>query len=178
MTFIPDSFQPPRSYVSSRLTLEVLSPVHAIRDYECVTKSRRAIREVFGHQEGWLSDNWTYAENLADLERHEREFDERQSFAYAIFEHVGGGVEHRSYAGCLYIKPIRPRSEHDWRNTLFEAEAFYWFSVSTSGKQFDKLAADEMMQWISSSWPFASVAFPGRTIGWAEWNAFATVGSQ
>lgn len=168
MPFIPDTFDPPRSYRSHRLALEVLSPRYAEQDYACVCASRPAMRAVFGHDQGWLSDDWTYAQNLADLERHEREFDTREAFAYAVFELVDEAVD---YAGCLYIKPIRPRSENDKRMTRFDAEAFCWFSMATHDPQFGALAAEELMAWVRHGWPFEAVAFPGRTIAWPEWRA-------
>jgi hypothetical protein len=172
--FVPDEFEPPRSYVSARLTLAVLSAANAEQDYECVMTSAEAIRGVFGPDNGWPDRAMTYAMNLADVERHEGEFNARKAFAYSIFEHIGGHRDERRYAGCLYIKPLKSRIENDRRKALFQAQAFCWFSSSTNDPHFGTAAANELMQWLADSWPFNAVAFPGRSIGWEEWTALAT----
>ncbi|MGG1949446.1 hypothetical protein AB1286_32310 [Trinickia sp. NRRL B-1857] len=177
MEFLPDGFEPLRTYASERLALEVLSAAHARQDYDCVTASAEAIRGVFGPDNGWPDRDMTYVENLADLERHEQEFNARQAFAYAIFENAGVHGR-RLYAGCLYIKPIKSRFDNDCRRTLFNAQAFCWFSTSTHNDLFGQLAAEELMQWIEKCWPFAAVAFPGRNISWHEWLALATASSS
>jgi hypothetical protein len=109
------------------------------------------------------------AENRSDLLRHEREFFARKAFAYAIFERSTA----RRYIGCVYIKPIKSRLDSDRRKALFQAQAFCWFSPVATDSAFAAQAADEIMQWIEASWPFTAVAFPGRTIGWDEWNSLA-----
>jgi hypothetical protein len=169
MALIPDSFVPPRFHETHRLSLEVLSAVHAVQDYECVTKCADAIRGVFGPDNGWPANEMTLAENLSDVTRHEGQFFAREAFAYAIFEKSTA----RRYVGCLYIKPIKSRLENDKRKALFQAQAFCWFSPVATDTEFARLAADEIVQWVETSWPFAAVAFPGRTLGWDEWHALA-----
>jgi hypothetical protein len=167
MAFIPDSFVPPRVHETHRLYLQVLSGDHAVQDYECVMECADGIRGVFGPDNGWPAKDMTLAENLSDLIRHEREFFAREAFAYSIFEK---SMAHR-YVGCLYIKPIKSRLENDRRKALFQAQAFCWFSPAAIDHEFVNLAADEIVQWVETSWPFTAVAFPGRTIGWDEWNS-------
>lgn len=162
MPFIPDSFIPPRVHETPHMALEVLSEVHAVQDYECVMACADAIRGVFGPDNGWPARDTTFAENLADLNRHEQEFHDREAFAYAVFDTSKG----RRYAGCLYIRPIKSKVENDPRKALFDAQAFCWFSSVATDHEFPKVAAEELMQWIQTSWPFTAVAFPGRTIGW------------
>jgi hypothetical protein len=169
MAFIPDSFVPPRFHETHRLSLQVLSGDYAVQDYECVMECADGIRGVFGPDNGWPAKDMTLAENRSDLIRHEREFFAREAFAYSIFEKSTA----RRYVGCLYIKPIKSRLENDKRKTLFQAQAFCWFSPAATDHEFANLAADEIVQWVETSWPFTAVAFPGRTIGWDEWNSLA-----
>ena len=127
------------------------------------------IRGVFGPDNGWPAKDMTLADNLSDLNRHEREFLAREAFAYSIFERSRA----RRYVGCVYIKPIKSRVEDDRRKALFNAQAFCWFSPVVTDREFATLAADEFVQWVKTSWPFTKVAFPGQTIGWNEWYALA-----
>jgi len=169
MPFIPDSFDPPRHHETPHLLLQVLSPDYATEDYACVMACADQIRGVFGPDNGWPDSAMTLAQNYADLVRHEREFVTRVAFAYAIFEKTAA----RRYVGCLYIKPIKSRIEHDRRKALFDAQAFCWFSPQETDAAFAALAVDELMLWIKSAWPCRAVAFPGRTLGWDEWNTLA-----
>jgi len=169
MTFIPDSFIPPSVFETPHLSLEILSAAHAVQDYECVMACADAIRGVFGPSNGWPGKNMSFGENLADLNRHESEFYARAAFAYAIFDKATP----RCYTGCLYIKPIKSKVENDRRKVLFDAQAFCWFSSKASSREFAGRAAEEIMHWVKESWPFNAVAFPGRTIGWDEWDSLA-----
>jgi hypothetical protein len=169
MTFIPDSFVPPRDDETPHLSLQVLSEDNAVQDYECVMACADDIRGVFGPDNGWPAKDMTLADNLSDLKRHEREFFAREAFAYSIFERSTA----RRYVGCVYIKPIKSRVANDRRKALFNAQACCWFSPVVTDREFAKLAADEIVQWVKTSWPFTKVAFPCQTIGWDEWYALA-----
>jgi hypothetical protein len=170
MAFIPDNFVPPRFHETRRLSLEILSTDNAVQDYECVMECANAIRGVFGPDSGWPANEMVLAENLSDVARHEGEFFAREAFAYSIFDKSAT----RRYVGCLYIKPIKSRIENDKRKVLFQAQAFYWFSPVATDNDFARLAAEEIVQWVETSWPFTAVALPGRTLGWDEWHSLAT----
>lgn len=151
------------------MSLQVLSPDYAVQDYECVMACADGIRGVFGPDNGWPAKDMTFADNLSDLIRHEREFYAREAFAYSIFEKSMAG----RYVGCLYISPIKSRVEGDKRKALFQAQVICWFSSTATNHEFVSVAVDEIVQWVETAWPFTAVAFPGRTIGWDEWMSLA-----
>jgi hypothetical protein len=164
---IPDAFDPPRTHAFAPFSLSVLAPRFADQDFEAVRASADRIRGVFGPDNGWPDAQISHAKNLADLIRHEREFDTRIAFAYALLGPSGDG-----YLGCLYIKPIKSRREQDRRKQLFQAQAFLWLS-STQAVVDDGTAFASLQAWLSESWPFTAVAWPGRDPGWTEWEALA-----
>ncbi len=129
--------------------------------------SADTLRGVFGPDNGWPDAQMSFDENLADLTRHAREFDERVAFAYALL-----GPSGEPYLGCLYVYPIKSRREHDKRKTLFQAQAFLWLSVLQNTVS-EPLAVSSLQAWLSSTWPLANVAWPGRTHSWPEWEALA-----
>lgn len=166
MPLVPSAFRPPRGGSLDGFTLEVLAPCHAAADFQAVKSSANDIRHVFGPENDWPAADITFEQNLADLERHEKEFDRRDAFAYSMLKSP------TEYLGCLYIKPIKSRLADDRRKALFDAQAFFWLSsVSTSLAQADVHAALE--HWLSEHWPFRAVAWPGRTQGWSEWARLA-----
>jgi hypothetical protein len=165
MPFIPDVFDPPRSASLPSIFLDVLRPAHADADYEAVVASGDAIRGTFGPgDETWPSPTISYAENLADLTRHEREFRERYAFAYAIFD-----ASRQKYLGCFYLKPIKSKTLGNQQQKLFTAQAFLWLSVLHDVLS-DEACLIEIADWIDSVWDLHRVAWPGRTISWIEWR--------
>jgi hypothetical protein len=169
MPFVPGTFTPPRVHRFVRFSLEVLSPHFAAQDYAAVTTSADEIRHVFGPANGWPAPGIRFEENLADLERHAREFADRVAFAYAMVS-----PDHERYLGCLYIKPIKSKLDPDPRKAAFDAQAFFWLSsLANRDSRLAPRVLDDVQAWLKSAWPFRAVAFPGRTIDWAAWERLA-----
>ena len=164
---IPEGFDPPRTHDFSLFKLTVLEPSFAEMDLNAVHVSAENIRNVFGPSNDWPNANITYAEDYADLVRHEREFNERVAFAYSLLDRKG-----ELYLGCLYIKPIKSEREVDRRKQLFQAQAYLWLS-SVQFVINQPVALAEIQGWLSNYWPLKSVAWPGRVQSWSEWEALA-----
>ena len=160
MPFIPDGYSPPRSHRFALFTLEVLSPHFAAQDYAAVTTSADAIRHVFGPANDWPAPDISFAQNLADLERHAKEFAERVAFAYALISPDG-----ERYLGCLYLYPIKVKQ------AAFDARAYFWLSTLADRDGLAERVLADIQAWLKTAWPFRAVAFPGRTISWAAWAA-------
>lgn len=170
MPFVPDDFLPPTSFHAENFRLAVLSPAFAQQDFEAVRASASAIRHVFGLQNGWPDEHMGFEQNLADLVRHEDEFERRVAFAYALLDPADA-----SYLGCFYVKPIKSKRNNDLRKQQFQAQAFVWLSVSATALSVDHVVP-VLARWLSDCWPFGAVAFPGRIQGWPEWEALAQEG--
>lgn len=169
MVFVQSDFKPPRVAILDGTLLEVLSPLHAEDDFAAVSASADSIRHVFGPDNGWPAPNMTFAENLADLKRHEQEFNEGYAFAYALFD------QSRSrYLGCLYLKPIKSKLGRDKRHELYSAQAFLWFSslhLETDGQSIFAAVA----RWLESTWAIGPVAWPGRVQSWGSWESLSKI---
>lgn len=171
MSFVPPEFQPPRSFSTEDFQLAVLSPAFAEADFEAVRASASSIRHVFGSQNDWPDAHISFAENRADLVRHEDEFNRRVAFAYSLLDPSG-----TRYLGCFYVKPIKSKLAVDFRKQKFQAQAFVWLSVSASGLSIEHVVS-ALARWLNESWPFSAVAFPGHTQSWPEWESLAKDGS-
>lgn len=166
MPLVPPAFEPPRCASLDGFTLEVLAPRHAAADFQAVKSSADDIRHVFGPHNGWPAADISFEQNLADLERHAREFDERVAFAYAML------ASPEDYLGCLYIKPIKSRVAQDRRQALFDAQAFFWLASVPNAMPAAAVHA-LLDHWLRNQWPFRAVAWPGRSQAWAEWERLA-----
>lgn len=167
MPIIPNHFKPPVSAVFSSFALKVLSPEFAEQDFAAVKASAESIRHVFGPENGWPSARITFDENMADLIRHEREFNERVAFAYCILN-----PQLKRYLGCVYIMPIMSTAGRDQRHERFTAEAYLWLSVLHDDIK-DPLVQAELSAWLAADWGLTKVAWPGRSPNWEDWKALS-----
>lgn len=168
--FVPESFQPPETLSLPDLVLQKLAPQHAEADFAAVRSSAERIRHVFGPDNGWPADSMSFEENLADLQRHVAEFEERRAFSYALFSPEG-----QDYLGCLYLKPIKSRLEHDARRERFRAQLFFWLSEAGLKVVSEDQVLNTLQAWLARDWPWpaGSVACPGRAQSWPDWADLA-----
>jgi hypothetical protein len=147
-SFVPPSFDVPNTYAWSEFHLEPLGEQHNDRDHAAWMASIDHIRSTpgFSPQE---EPNWpeamTREENLKDLVRHTKDFEERRGFTYSILE--GDDV-----IGCIYIYPSHLPG-HD-------AAISSW--VRRSRADLDAVVREALAVWIDEAWPFASPHYAGR----------------
>src|SRR6476469_3827442 len=94
---LPDGFEPPAGIATDRYLLEPLGPQHNLSDYDAWTSSMEHIHATPGFPDGDWPQEMPLAENLADLERHARDFDRRQGFTYTVLDPAS-----RAVIGCVY----------------------------------------------------------------------------
>ena len=153
--FVPKDFVIPKSLKSNLFLLEVLSPEVAEIDYDAVMSSRVRLRSVFGKSTEWPSDNLSLEDNINDLEKHKKEFEERVAFAYTVLD-----LSRENCLGCVYIDP--------GKKSNFDCEIYLW--VRDSHINLDSELYNTVKFWIESNWPFKQIVFPGREISWDKWN--------
>lgn len=167
MSLAPTSFTPPTELRTALFQLQVLSAKYAKEDFAAVSASSAEIRNVFGPSNDWPPEHISFEENLADLNRHEREFHDRKAFAYSMLDSSG-----LHYLGCVYIKALKSKIDPDFRKTRFQAQAFFWLSSSQHQVNANQTLV-ALKNWLRNSWPFRGVAFPGREIDWQSWERMA-----
>ena len=86
-------------------------------------------------------------ENLADLERHARDFAERVGFTYTVLAPDSDDV-----LGCVYIYPSRDE-RHD-------ADVRSWVRADVAALDGELHGA--VSGWLADAWPFAAVDYAGR----------------
>ena len=146
--FVPPGFETPRGYGWSDFHLEPLGEVHNERDHAAWMSSIDHIRTTPGFSPEEERD-WpvamTLEQNLEDLVRHAKDFDERRGFTYSILE--GDEV-----IGCIYIYPSRRAG--------YDAEISSW--VRESHADLDSEVRETLGRWIDERWPFANPSYAGR----------------
>ena len=96
--FVPTEFAVPSELSTANFTLRMLSIDDVEKDYEAVTSSAERLSRV------WPDSGWpaglTLRQNLIDLGWHEKEFQNRSSFAYTMV-----APDESQVLGCVYFYP-------------------------------------------------------------------------
>jgi hypothetical protein len=136
--FVPAGFEPPHVLAAESLRLEPLRPEHNERDYAAWSSSIAHILSSpgYGPDSSWPHP-MSLEENLADLERHARDFTERTGFTYSVLE--GDEV-----VGCLYVYPSR--------DDAYDVHVHSW--VRESRSELDVPLREAVAAWLARDWPF------------------------
>ena len=130
---------------ADRFRLEPLGPEHNKRDHEAWMSSIAHIRATPGFPNGNWPSEMSLEKNLADLERHARDFAARTGFTYSVLD--GDEV-----VGCVYVYPIDD-SEHD-------VEVRSW--VRASRAELDVELWETVSTWLAEAWPFQHPRYEPR----------------
>lgn len=144
-SFVPETFQVPKSFRGPGFRLEPLGPEHNQRDYEAWTSSMGHIHATPGEWGDWPHP-MTLEDNLADLDEHAREFADRQAFTYSILD----GEE---VIGCLYIYP----------DEKGDTDAYVSSWVSESRAEMDTVVWRAVTDWLTRDWPFQTFRYAARS---------------
>jgi hypothetical protein len=147
--FVPPGFAVPERLSTPLFRLVPLRPEHNVADYSAWSASIEHIRATPGfHELDWPPvAGMTLVENLADLDRHARDFAERAGFTYTV---LAPGTD--DVLGCVYIYPARDE-RHD-------ADVRSW--VRASVPELDRELHASVSRWLAEAWPFAAVQYADR----------------
>jgi hypothetical protein len=158
LTFLPSDFEVPELLETDRFRIRPLAIHDVVKDYDAVMTSREHLWEQFGQAWGWPSEDLTLEQDQIDLAWHQKEAQRRSSFAYAVMR-----PDERVELGCVYIFPSQKQR--------FDAAAALWVRASEVSGGLDEVLYAIVGRWLAESWPFTRVAWPGRELAWAEYDA-------
>lgn len=142
--FVSQDFEPPLAFERPGFRLEPLGPVHNERDYQAWTSSMEHIRATPGEWGDWPRP-MELEENLRDLEKHAREFAEREAFTYSV-------LDGQDVIGCLYIYPDKADGSDAYINS--------W--VTESRAEMDSVVWRAVTDWLEVRWPFRAFRYTPR----------------
>ena len=100
MRWLPTAL--PQRVEVGEITFEPLTPELLSADYAAVMRDTPMLRQWCGQD--WPRPDFSLAENLADLEHHDREQRDGVALTYSVFCHD-------LLIGCIYVRPIRDALE-------------------------------------------------------------------
>ena len=154
---IPKKFLVPKVLETDKFRLRILTIRDVDLDYEAVMSSIRHLQQTqpFGPDHKWPTKELTREQDLIDLGWHQKEFQNRTSFAYTVMS-----LDENTCLGCLYIYPS-PNAEYDAMIMMWARE---------SNKNLDENLFSTVKNWVKSEWPFKNPGYPGREINWEDWK--------
>lgn len=160
MPWSPADADIPSGLRTDKLLLRPLRTTDVELDYEAVIASRERLLVFSGGR--WPTENFSLADNLADLKRHEQEHQERTALTYTVMN-----PEETRCVGCTYINPLRPllhrlaggRDQQGDDAAWGEDEALVHFWVRPDAADLDRLLLAVLLDWFDSAWGFSGVCF-------------------
>ena len=108
LKFVPREFVVPSGFLTEKFKLRMLTIGDAEKDFDAVTSSLAHVSKV------WPDSGWTIGltlrQNLIDHAWHEKEFQNRSSFAFTIV-----AIDESKILGCVYSYPTK-KLEYDAEN--------------------------------------------------------------
>ncbi len=121
----------------------------AFKDYDAVMSSREHLWSRFGAIWGWPSAALSIEQNIIDLAWHQKEFQLRSSFDYAVMS-----LDDSRLLGCVYIDPPRAPGT--------DADVWFWARQSELAVGLEDDLGQFVASWLATSWPFEKVTLNGR----------------
>jgi hypothetical protein len=159
MVFYPSDAPVPQGLRTDEFMLRMLKATDAALDYDAVISSREQLLIRSGGD--WPVEGFTLAENLADLQRHEREHRERKAFTYTVMN-----PSETECLGCVYLNPLASLLERlsagaQASSSVQESAAYvsFWVRSSRLAGDLDKRLLAALRAWFQAEWPFSRTVF-------------------
>jgi hypothetical protein len=152
MKFYPSDAPVPVGKRTDRLFLRPLRATDVELDYDAVMSSAAMLRGW--SQSDWPADDFTLAQNLEDLQRHEREHEEREAFTFTVLDPSGARC-----LGCVYLAPVPPAALPLCAGAAFPVRVGFWVRASEVANDLDRHLLACLREWLATEWRFDGVLF-------------------
>lgn len=157
-SFVAAEFQVPTLVETPGFKIVPLGPELVDVDFAAYMSSIEHLQKTFTRSTSWPHKDVSAADAMKDMETEQARFAKRESFAYAVL--TPDGTRER---GCVYVYPSTVEG--------YDAVVTMWVTKAEYDAGFDAELYAWAQKWVASEWPFAKVAYPGRSIDFATWDA-------
>ncbi len=146
MLFYPEDAVVPEEMRTDEFLLRPLRASDVEIDYAAVMDSKDMLHIM--SQSSWPSDDFTADMNRRDLERHEKEHDERTAFTYTVLDPTES-----TCLGCVYINHLK---EGPMKGD-YAAILRFWIRQSYLEGDLDRRLLESLIDWFRNEWAFSHV---------------------
>ena len=146
MLFYPEDAIVPEELRTEEFLLRPLRVSDVEIDYAAVMDSKDMLHIM--SQSSWPSDDFTVDMNRRDLERHEKEHDERTAFTYTVLDPT-----ERTCLGCVYVNHLKEgpmKGDH-------VAMLRFWVRQTYLEGDLDRRLLESLIDWFRNEWAFSRV---------------------
>lgn len=155
-SFELDDFEQTVKLTYEDLVARPLSRGDLEEDLKAVNTSIEVIQKTRGGS--WPSEELTKDADFLDLAWHEREFKEKSSLAYVVYD------KNNKYIGCFYLYPIGVRTELNDETGKFDVDASWWVSSAVYGEGYYDKLFKALDYWLNNSFPFKNIYYSNKLI--------------
>jgi hypothetical protein len=148
MAFLPPEFNVPAVVETARFRLRSITVHDVFKDYDAVMSSREHLWRRFGEIWGWPAADLSIEQDIVDLGWHQKEFQLRSSFDYAVMS-----LDEARLLGCVYIDPPQEAGT--------DADVWYWARQSELATGLEDALRAFVVRWLAREWPFRRVTLNG-----------------
>lgn len=127
-------------------------------DYDAYMSSVEHLQKTFSRSTNWPHAGITSEDAMKDMQGEASRFRNRTSFAYGVLTPDG-----KRERGSVYVSPSPVPG--------YDAMVRLWVTKADFDRGFDADLYQWVVEWVRREWPFAKVAYPGRSIDWATWDS-------
>jgi hypothetical protein len=153
MKLVPDSFTVPEKLETPDFRIRKLRYHDAELDYEAVMSSIDIIQKTRGGD--WPTTELTYEDDQIDLAWHQREFENRTSFAYTVMS-----LDETECLGCLYLYQPGWRGE---KTKDADVDVSFWVTQAAYDKGLYPVLYRTIDDWLKT-WPFKKITYSNEVI--------------
>jgi hypothetical protein len=150
------NFVPPAELVFEDIKAKPLTRQDLEADLEAVNSSLEIIRQTRGGS--WPEEELNSEFDLLDLAWHEREFRDRESFAYVIYD------TDNQYIGCFYLYPMGVRTTLTDELLKYDVDVSWWVTSLAYKQAYYVKLYNALKEWLSSSFPFENIYYSNKEI--------------
>ncbi|VWX51647.1 twin-arginine translocation pathway signal protein [Novosphingobium sp. 9U] len=127
-------------------------------DYDAYMSSIEHLQKTFSRSKNWPTAGITSEDAMKDMQGEAGRFRNRTSFAYGVLTPDG-----KRERGSVYVSPSPVPG--------YDAMVRLWVTKADFDSGFEAKLYKWVVEWVRKDWPFAKVAYPGRSIDWATWDS-------
>ncbi len=154
MKLVPDSFQVPEKLETPEFIIRKLLFDDAKLDLEAVMSSIDIIKKTRGGD--WPTPDLNFKEDQIDLAWHQREFENRTSFAFTVMS-----KDEAECLGCLYLYPPGFRSEISKDASV---DVSFWVTQKVYDQGLYTILYKTLDDWLKSAWPFEKIIYTNKEL--------------
>ncbi len=154
MKLVPDSFEVPEKLETPEFVIRKMVFDDAQLDYKAVMSSIDIIKKTRGGD--WPTEDLSFKDDQIDLGWHQREFENRTSFAYTVMSKDG-----TECLGCLYLYPPGYRSE---LSKDAEVDVSFWVTQKGYDQSLYSKLYKVLDDWLKTAWLFKRVVYTNKEL--------------